>query len=76
MTLEMIKLEYLAIFHVFYLAIYSQHSQRNKASLSFTISQFVQTHVRCVSDAIQPSHPLSSPSPPAFHLSQHQGLFK
>ena len=32
-----------------------------------------QTHVHCVSDAIQPSHPLSSPSPPAFSLSQHQG---
>ena len=29
-----------------------------------------------LSDAIQPSHPLSSPSPPAFNLSQHQGLFK
>ena len=29
-----------------------------------------------VSDAIQPSHPLSAPSPPAFNLSQHQGLFK
>ena len=35
-----------------------------------------QTHVHCVGDAIQPSHPLSSPSPPAFHLSQHQGLFQ
>ena len=35
-----------------------------------------QTHVHWVSDAIQPSHPLSSPSPPAFNLSQHQGLFK
>ena len=34
-----------------------------------------QTHVHRVSDAIQPSHPLSSPSPPAFSLSQHQGLF-
>ena len=34
-----------------------------------------QTHVHRVSDAIQPSHPLSSPSPPAFNLSQHQGLF-
>ena len=33
-----------------------------------------QTHVHRVSDAIQPSHPLSSPSPPAFNLSQHQGL--
>ena len=35
-----------------------------------------QTHIHCVSDAIQPSHPLSSPSPPVFNLSQHQGLFK
>ena len=35
-----------------------------------------QTHVHWVGDAIQPSHPLSSPSPPAFNLSQHQGLFK
>ena len=35
-----------------------------------------QIHVYCVGDAIQPSHPLSSPFPPAFNLSQHQGLFK
>ena len=35
-----------------------------------------QTHVHWVGDAIQPSHPLSSPSPSAFDLSQHQGLFK
>ena len=34
------------------------------------------TQVHWVSDAIQPSHPLSSPSPPAFYLSQHQGLFQ
>ena len=33
-----------------------------------------QTHVHWVGDAIQPSHPLSSPSSPAFNLSQHQGL--
>ena len=38
--------------------------------------EFTQTHVHQVGDAIQPSHPLSSPSPPAFNLSQHQGLFK
>ena len=38
--------------------------------------EFVQTHVHQVSAAIQPSHPLSSPSPPAFSLSQHQGLFQ
>ena len=36
----------------------------------------VQTHVHWASDAIQPSHLLSSPSPPAFNLSQHQGLYK
>ena len=35
-----------------------------------------QTHVHRVSDAIQPSHPLLSPSPPTFSLSQHQGLFQ
>ena len=35
-----------------------------------------QTRVQIVSDAIQPSHPLSSPSPPAFNLSQLQGLFQ
>ena len=37
---------------------------------------FTQTHVHWVGDAIQPSHPLSSPSPPAFNLSQHQALFQ
>ena len=35
-----------------------------------------QTHVHWVDDAIQPSHPLSSPSPPTLNLSQHQGLFQ
>ena len=35
-----------------------------------------QTHVHLVSDATQQSHPLSSPSPPGFNLSHHQGLFK
>ena len=47
-----------------------------QASLSFTISQeFTQSHVHWISDAIQPSHPLLIPSPPALSLSQHQGLF-
>ena len=40
------------------------------------LPEFSQTHVHWVGDAIQPSHPLSSPSPLAFNLSQHQGLFK
>ena len=38
--------------------------------------ELVQTHVHRVCDAIQPSHPLSSPSPPAFNPSQHQALFQ
>ena len=38
--------------------------------------EFTQTYVHWVGDAIQPSHPLSSPSPPSLNLSQHQGLFK
>ena len=40
------------------------------------LPEFTQTHVYRVSDAIQPSHPLSSPSPPAPKPSQHQGLFQ
>ena len=48
-----------------------------QAALSITISQSSpQTHVHWVHDAIQPSHPLSSPSPPAPNPSQHQGLFQ
>ena len=38
------------------------------------LPEFTQTHVHQVGDAIQPSHPLLSPSPPALNLSQHQGL--
>ena len=41
----------------------------------YLLPELAQTHVHWVSDAIQPSHPLSSPSP-ALNLSQHQGLFK
>ena len=39
------------------------------------LPEFAQTHVHRVSGAIQPSHPLLSPSPPAFNHSQHQGFF-
>ena len=44
-------------------------------SVYHQLPEFTQTHVHWVGDAIQPSHPLSSPSPPAFNLSQHQGLY-
>ena len=40
------------------------------------LPEFTQTHVHRVSDAIQPSHPMSSPSPPAPNPSQHQSLFQ
>ena len=42
----------------------------------YQLPEFTQTHIHQVSDAIQPSHPLSSPSPLAPNPSQHQGLFK
>ena len=50
-----------------------QHARPPCPSLS---PEFAQTHVHWVSDTLQPSHPLSCPSPPAFNLSQHQGLFQ
>ena len=49
----------------------SQHTRPTCPSQEFT-----QTHAHRVSDAIQPSHPLSSPSPPVPDPSQHQGLFQ
>ena len=42
----------------------------------YHLPKFTQTHVHWVCDGIQPCHPLSTPFPPAFNLSQHQGLFK
>ena len=42
----------------------------------YQLLELTQTHVHPVGDAIQPSHPLSSPSLPTFNLSQHQGLFQ
>ena len=40
------------------------------------LPELAQTHVHLVGDDIQPSHPLSSPAPPAFSIPQHQGLFQ
>ena len=45
-------------------------------SVHHQLLELAQIHVHQVSDAIQPPHPLSSPSPPAFNLVQHQGLFQ
>ena len=46
------------------------------ARLPCPLLELTQTHVHWVGDATQPSHPLSSPAPPTFNLSQHQGLFQ
>ena len=45
-------------------------------SVHHQLPEFTQTHIHRVGDAIQPSHPLSSPSPPALNPSQHQSLFQ
>ena len=45
-------------------------------NVNHQLQEFTQTHVCWVSDTIQPSHPLSSPSPPALNLFQHQGIFQ
>ena len=53
-----------------------QHARLPCPSPSHHLPELAQTHVHWVGDAIQPSHPLSSPSPPAFSFSQHQSLFQ
>ena len=50
--------------------------QQTMLPVHHQLPEFTQTHVHRVGDAIQPPHPLLSPSPPAHNLSQHQGLFK
>ena len=51
-------------------------SQHARPPCPSPLPESTQTNVHWVSDVIQPSHPLSSPSSPAHNLSQHQGLFK
>ena len=50
--------------------------QHIRLPVLYYLLEFAQTHVYWVGDAIQPSHPLLTPFPPAFNLSQHQGLFQ
>ena len=52
------------------------HGLQHGLPVHHQLSEFTQTHVHWVSDAIQPSHPLLSPSPSTLNLSQHQGLFQ
>ena len=81
---------YILLFRLFFIIGYSvqfSHSvvsdslqphglQHTRPPCPSQLLEFTQTHVHWDGDAIQPSHPLSSPSPPAFNLSQHQGLFQ
>ena len=53
-----------------------QHHSSKASILLHQLSLWSNSHIHRVSDAIQPSHPLSSPSPPALSLSQHQGSFQ
>ena len=56
-------------------AVTKNHSVMSD-SVHHQLLELTQTQVHQVGDAIQPSHPLLSPSPPAFDLSQHQGFFQ
>ena len=57
-------------------SLWPHESQHTRPPYPSPTPEFTQTHVHRVSDAIQPSHPVSSPSPPAPNLSQHQSLFQ
>ena len=57
-------------------SLQSQEQQHARPPIHHQLPEFTQTRVHWVGDAIQPSYPLLSPSPPAFNLFQHQGLFQ
>ena len=57
-------------------SLWPHESQHTRPPVHHQLPEFTQTHVHRVSDAIQPFHPLSSPSPPAPNPSQHQSLFQ
>ena len=57
-------------------SLWPHEPQHTRLPCPLATPKSTQTHFHLVGDAIQPSHPLSSPSPPALNLSQHQGLFK
>ena len=57
-------------------SLWPRELQHTRPPCPSQLPEFTQTHVRRIGDAIQPSHPLSSPSPPAPNPSQHQSLFQ
>ena len=56
-------------------SLWPHEPQHSRPPVPHHLLEFAQIHVHWVSDTIWPSHPLSSPSPPALNLSHHQGLF-
>ena len=74
------NLVFLRLFIVQWLLYLTLFHSMNRSTPSFSVLHYLmelaQTHVHWVGDAIQPSHPLSPPSPQALSLSQHQGLFQ
>ena len=71
-----IRLQFSSVHSVVSDSLWPHGLQHPGLPLHHQLPEFTQTHVHWVGDAIQPSHPLSSPSLPAFNHSQHQGLFK
>ena len=73
------QLPYLTLFFSHYVvsdSLQLHGLQHSRLPRPWLFQEFAQTHVHWISDDIQPSHPLSSPSPLALNLSQHQGLFQ
>ena len=71
-----VKLQFSSVSHSCLTLCDSMESSMPGLPVYHQLPEFTQTHVHWVGDVIQPSHPLSSPSPPTFSLSQHQDLFK
>ena len=57
-------------------SLWPHELQHPSTPVHHQLLEFTQTHLHWVGDAIQPSHPLSSPCSPTFSLSQHQGIFQ
>ena len=72
----MILLYQLSSFAQLFLTLFDPMDCSTGFPIHHHLPELAQTHVHQVIDAIEPSHPLSSPSPPAFNLFQHQGLFQ
>ena len=57
-------------------SLWHQGLQHTRPPVPHHLPKLAQVHVHCISDAVQPAHPLTPSSPSALNLSQHQGLFQ